>query len=113
MNAKELLSANETGIVVCTDGHLFNLYDDGTGASGNLVVKKKPGVDKVIVYKQDKRRNRHDVYVGMFDGVRPSDEEGRRMIRMTRVRFVGTTDSNWNEFADLKSGGRNPVRYVP
>ncbi len=106
MKARDYLSPDETAIVLCTGGPLFQVNADGTGTSGNWKIHPKPGIDKVIIYlKSDPRM----IYIAQYTDVEPSNEAGRFVIRFQNTRKLGVTGLNRLEFAE---GGRNPIRYL-
>lgn len=50
MKAQAYLQPDETAVVVFTKGRNLRLRDDGTGTTGDWVVRGDLNVDKVIVY---------------------------------------------------------------
>lgn len=107
--AKELLKRHEVAAVVFTRGPLFHFDATGNGETGNWVVDPEmiDEVDKIIVYLKDSTGKK--VFMGNYSGIRQSSEQGRYIIRFSKLVEVGTTESNWYEFA---GGGQNPVCYV-
>ena len=109
--AKDLIKGDELAVVVFTKGIHFTYDTLGNGETGNWVVDKEvlEDVDKVIIYLRDEDKGTNRIFQGNYSGVRKSPEENRHTIRFSRLTEVGTTSSNWNEFAD---SGQNPVSYV-
>lgn len=109
-HARDVLSENQEAIVVFTHGRQLSFDSLGNGYTGNWVIDPEMAeeVDKVIIYLRMEDTKNH-VFLGNFAGTRLSKEAGRHVIRFTRLKEVGTTPSNWLEFA---GGGQNPVSYV-
>lgn len=112
MRARDTIRSGESAVAVFTRGGRFVLHQDGTAVTGNWVISRNRRIDKVIIYKQDQIGNQHEVYVGVPVEIVPSEQQGRRIIKLADVQFVGTTSHNWNEFTDTKAGAVNPIRYV-
>jgi hypothetical protein len=112
MKARDLIEAGESAVAIFTRGKQFVLRQDGTGYTGNWVIKPKKKVDKVIIYKRDSSGNNHEVFVGTLVEIIDSEEEGRRQVNMSDIRPAGTTDDNWNEFTETKPGAVNPIKYI-
>jgi hypothetical protein len=115
MKAKETLKNNETAIIIFTDGRGLTINEDGTSESGVWIINKNASADKVIVYFRNKEKNTNEIYLGNFIQLLPSTEKGyenRFVVEFGDVNFVGTTDSNWNEFTDTKRGAVSPIKYI-
>ena len=112
MKAHETLRSGESAVAIFTRGGRFVLHQDGTAETGNWVISRTRRIDKVIIYKQDQIGTQHEVYLGVPVTIVPSEQEGRRIIRLADIKFVGTTSSNWNEFTETSAGAVNPIKYV-
>lgn len=110
-SARELVKSNELAVIVFTKGNLFSYDALGNGETGNWVVSKEilDQVNKVIVYMRDQNSGVNRIFLGTYAGYRQSPEANRQVIRFCRLTEIGTTISNWNEFAN---SGQNPVSYV-
>jgi len=110
-HASEVIEKNQGAIIVFTAGEKFFYDPSGNGYTGNWVIDPEMAeeVDKVIVYLRKKEESVNRIFLGNFAGTRRSNEPGRHEIRFSRLKEVGTTESNWPVFA---SGGQNPVSYV-
>lgn len=110
MKARELIADGETAVAVYTDGLFLEIKPDGTGSTGNWIVRSDLDVDRVIILRRGASQV-NQVYVATFNGLTLDEGDPRRWrIHFTNARLVGRTDNNWREFADA---GQNPVRYVP
>lgn len=106
MEAHSLLHSGETAVALFTEGKRFEINRDGTGTTGNWVVKAELDVDRVIIYRRRERTN--EVYLADFAGISDAGER-RRKIHFVNARMIDETDRSWTEFA---GGGQNPVRYI-
>jgi hypothetical protein len=66
-------------------------------------------VDKVIIYLRRENEMANRIFLGNNEGIRKSGIPGRHIIRFSVLKEVGTTESNWLDFAN---SGQNPVSYV-
>lgn len=109
--SNEVIKKNEKAIVIFTRGPHFTYDSLGSGTTGNWVVDPESvdEVDKVIIYLRRENELMNRIYLGNYEGMRKSDIPGRHIIRFSALKEVGTTESNWPEFA---SSGQNPVSYV-
>jgi len=109
--AGEVVEKNHSAVVIFTHGEHFICDPAGNGSTGNWVVDAEniEQVDKVLIYLRRDNETVNHVFMGNYAGLRPSGLPKRHIIRFTRLEEIGTTDSNWNEFA---SAGQNPVSYV-
>ncbi len=109
--AKDLVKTDQLAVVIFTKGPHFVHDALGNGETGNWVVDENviDKVDKVIVYLRDEKAGTNRIFLGNYSGLRKSPEANRHTIRFSRLTEVGTTSSNWNDFAD---SGQNPVSYV-
>ena len=111
LNAREILEKNQVAICVFTHGDYLSFDSLGNGVTGKWVadLDMVEEVDKVIIYLRRDNELLNRIYLGNYAGQYPSDLPRRLMIRFSRLKEVGTTDSNWLEFA---GSGQNPVSYV-
>ena len=109
--ANEIIAKNKSAIVIFTHGEHFSYDAAGNGSTGNWVVDPKTveEVDQVIIYLRRKDATTNRIFLGNYAGLRASDIPKRHIIRFSKLQEIGTTDSNWTEFA---SAGQNPVSYV-
>jgi hypothetical protein len=109
--ASEVIARNQVAVVVFTHGEHFNYDSSGSGFTGKWVVDPDmlEEVDKVIIYLRREGENVNRIYLGNYAGTRPSDIPRRQVIRFSALKEIGTTESNWLDFA---GGGQNPVCYV-
>jgi hypothetical protein len=112
MKARDLIKTGEKAIAIFTGGGRFTLRQDGSGSTGNWVIKKTAKVDKIIIYRKDYKNNQNEIFVGIPIEIRESSQEGRREIKMVNIAFVGTTDKKWSDFIEAKEGARNPIKYI-
>lgn len=109
--ASEVLEKNQEAVVLFTNGDHFSYDSAGNGSTGKWVVNPNvvEDVDKVIIYlrRDDEAVNR--IFLGNYAGVQKSDLAERHTIRFSALKEVGTTESNWPDFAN---GGQYPVSYV-
>ncbi|MCG2787230.1 MAG: HNH endonuclease [Anaerolineae bacterium] len=109
--AQEVIGKNQSAVVIFTHGEHFISDPAGNGSTGKWVID--PGtveeVDKVIIYLRRENETVNRIFLGNYSGLRSSDIPKRHIIRFSRLQEVGTTTSNWTEFA---SAGQNPVSYV-
>lgn len=109
--ANEVISNNQSAIVIFTHGEHFSYDAAGNGSTGKWVVDPETveEVDKVIIYLRRESESINRIFLGNYAGSRASDIPKRHIIRFSKLQEVGTTDSNWTEFA---SAGQNPISYV-
>lgn len=108
MKARDLITQQESAIVIFTDGTHLHMNTDGTGTTGYWVINPERTVDKVIIYHRRQSSDVNDVYIGNYLDVIASPEEGRYNINLTGLHLVDSTKANWHEFAE---SGANPIRY--
>lgn len=104
--AAEFVEPGNNAIVVFTRGPLF-IYDaNGDGTSGNWTVGEGSlsGLDKVIIYRRDDLTGNNRIYMGDYEGWKPSDEKRRKIIRFSKLREMGRSSSNWVEFGGTRGG---------
>lgn len=107
----DVIEKNTRAIVLFTHGPHFHFNDAGNGQTGKWhvnpdVVEK---VDKVIIYLRRDGGTDNKIFLGKYAGIEKSDLPRRYTIRFSALKEVGTTESNWLEFA---KSGQNPVSYV-
>jgi hypothetical protein len=109
--ASEVIAKNDQAIVVFTRDDKFYFDDLGNGTTGNWVIDPDnlEEIEKVIVYLRKPDEDVNRIYLGNYAGLRHSEEPSRYIIRFSHLKEVGTTDSNWLEFA---GGGQNPICYI-
>ena len=109
--AREVIAKNQMAVIVFTHGEHFSYDAAGNGSTGKWVVDPETvdEVDKVIIYMRENNETVNRVFLGNYAGTRPCDIPKRRFIRFTNLKEIGTTESNWLEFANA---GQNPVSYV-
>jgi hypothetical protein len=112
LKVRDALKPGESAVAIFTRGGRFVLREDGTGYTGNWMIRGDRKLDKVVIYKRGAKGKEHEVYVGAPVKIIESEEPGRRQIHMEDIRFIGTTSLNWNEFTETKLGAANPVKYV-
>lgn len=100
-----LLKRGENAIVIFTYGKSFTIHDDRSGSTGNWVVNHRRKYRKVVIYQRTDSVNK--VFVARRGQLKKSREAGRFVIKLTDVRYYGSTYLNWPQF----SGSRNPIRY--
>lgn len=101
-----LLKRGEHAIAIFTYGKYFYRRRDGSGSTGNWVLDDKRKYSKVVIYNRTESRN--DIYVARRTAVKPSREQGRFVLDLDKIHYLGSTYLNWLQFA----GSRNPVRYM-
>lgn len=109
MKARDLIAENESAIVIFTDGRNFHIERDGSGSTGNWKLDPSREYDTVIIYERDWDGESNQLYLAVPIDVLESSHEGRYVIQLKNIRSVGTTETNWLEFAE---GGQNPIRYM-
>lgn len=110
-HASEVIKKNQEAIVLFTHGEHFSYDSVGNGLTGKWVVDPDvvENVDKVIVYLRQNDETVNKIFLGNYAGIRKSDLPERYMIRFSALKEVGTSESNWPDFAN---SGQNPVSYV-
>ena len=106
MKARDFIKAGESVIAVFTHGMHFEL-DGNTGSTGEWKIDPNRPIDRVIIYHR--QENTNILYIANYAGVQPADREGRYNIQLTHVQYIGTTSTNWAEFAET---GAYPIRYL-
>lgn len=109
--AAALLPEKISAAVIYTTGTNLTFRPDGTGSISRVKMDKKAGIKKVVIYRRNKSGSKvtNTVYLGDVSEIGNADENGRRVISLNRVSEVGSTASNWFQFAE---GTSNPVRYI-
>lgn len=111
MKARDFIEPGENVIVISTHGMHFNFGGDKTGSTGEWIIDPNRSVDRVIIYRRNED-NTKTLYIANHAGVKPADREGRYNIQLTHVQYIGTTSTNWHEFAEAKPGARSQIRYL-
>src|SRR6187455_2921174 len=98
--AVDLLEPNESALAVFTRGDHLEMYSDGSGSSGNWVIKPNRQLDKFIIYYRHMELvpTQVEVYLADYIDVAPSKEGSRLIVNFKNARRMGTTNSNWYEF---------------
>lgn len=109
MKARDLIKPGESVIAIFTHGIHFDFRDGNTGSTGQWKIDPNHSVDRVILYHRNDEMNTNTLYIANYAGVEPADRGGRYTIQLTHVQYIGTTSTNWVEFAE---GGQNPIRYL-
>jgi hypothetical protein len=104
--ATSLLQRGEHAIVIFTYGRHFQKRKDGSGSTGDWVIDETRKCNKVVIYNRIQARN--DIYVAKRRDIKPAKQPGRFVLKLSDIRYFGTTYFNWPQFA----GSRNPVRYL-
>lgn len=109
--AKDVVPAGQRAVVVFTRGEKLIRDIKGDGSTGNWKVNltKLEKVDKVVIYLRPARQSDGQILMGNYIGCEPSPEEGRRIILFSNLKEVGSTASNWHDFASM---WQNPVAFV-
>jgi hypothetical protein len=109
--AREVIEKNKEAIVLFTRGEDLSYDAAGNGTRGKWVLDPDDieNIDKVIIYLRRAGESVNRIFVGNYAGVQKSDLPKRYTIRFSTLKEVGTTESNWLEFA---KSGQNPVSYV-
>ena len=109
MKARDFIKPGENVVVIFTHGLHFILCDGNTGSTGQWIIDPNRSVDRVIVYHRDDEKNTNILYIANHAGTEPAEREGRYNIQLAHVQYIGTTSTNWIEFAE---GGQYPIRYI-
>jgi hypothetical protein len=115
MKAKEILKNGDTAVMIFTDGRNLKINADGKGESGVWVINRNLDTDKVIIYLRNKDRNINEIYLGDFSHLTPSKIKGyenRFVVVFNNMKFIRTTNENWNGFTDTKRGAVSPIKYI-
>lgn len=107
MKARDFIKPGESVIAIFTHGMHFELYNGNTGITGEWKIDPNRPIDRVIIYHR--KENTNTLYIANYAGVQPADREGRYNIQLTHVQYIGTTSTNWVEFAET---GAHPIRYL-
>jgi hypothetical protein len=109
--AREVITRNESAVVLFTRGLHFTYDSSGNGESGIWVLnpKKLENVDKVIIYLRDEDKKVNKLYIANYSGYRKSDLPRRFYINFSQIQETGRTGANWMDFAE---SGQNPVAYI-
>ena len=110
-SARDLLQSGESAVVIFTDGREFRHSHDGSGKTGFWKMNPKRSVDKVIIYRRDRSLDTNEVWTATPVGVIPAPARypGRYIIKLSNVKFAGTTDEKWPTFAQTR---QYPIRYL-
>ena len=109
MKALELLSVNESAIVLFTRGLHFHIEGHGLGRTGNWKIDANRKVDKVILYVRPDDSKTANIFLADHSGILPSDPDRRYVILLSNLKNVGSTSLTWKDFC---GGSQNPVRYL-
>lgn len=109
MKARDFIKPGENVMAIFTHGIHFDLCDGNTGLTGQWNIDPNRRVDRVIIYLRNNEMNTNTLYIANYAGVKPADREGRYDIQLTHAQYIGTTSTNWSEFAET---GQNPIRYL-
>lgn len=109
VKARDFIKPGESVIAIFTHGMHFDLDDDNTGSTGQWKIAPNRPVARVIIYYRNDEMNTNTLYIANHAGVEPADREGRYTIQLTHVQYMGTTSTNWAEFAET---GAQPIRYL-
>lgn len=109
--ALEVISENQTAIVLFTHGDQFTFDNSGRGSTGKWVLDPEmlDDIQKVIIYLRRSYESINRIYLGDFTSCRQSDLARRYIIFFSGLKEVGTSASNWLAFS---GGGQNPVSYI-
>ena len=110
MKARDFIKTGEKVMVVFTHGIHFEIHDDNTGSTGWWKADINNIIDRVLIYYRNDKLNTNELYIANHAGVKESDADGRRNIKLEHIQCVGVTSHNWKEFAETDA---NPVRYLP
>lgn len=110
MKARDFIKPDENVLVIFTHGIHLEFYDDNTGSTGQWEIDVNRPVDRVIIYHRNDELKTNALYIANHAGTKPASREGRHIVQLTHIQYIGTTSSNWLEFAE---GGQNPIRYLP
>lgn len=110
MKARDFIKPGENVLVIFTKGTDLTLQPDGsTGTTGEWDINPDRLVNRVIIYQRNDETSTNTLYIANRAGVEPAERAGRYNIKLEHVQYIGTTSSNWNEFAEA---GTNPIRYL-
>ena len=96
-------------MAVFTHGHYFVLNDDNTGSTGECKIAQNIPVDRVLIYYPNDEINTNTLYIANYGVVKPAAREGGYNVQLTHFQYIGTTSSNWMDFAE---DGQNLIRYL-
>ena len=110
----QIITKNEPAVAVFTTHDEFslnlNFNDDGTGYTGDWILKKEPNVKVVIIYHRNGDQN--NIYKANITSIEDPpteyEESNRYRINFHNCNSLGQTNKNWSEFAHC---GANPVHY--
>jgi len=108
-----ILNKGERAVAVFTthDEWSSNLKfnPDGTGYTGDWVLRKDPNVEVVFIYHRVESGNRiHKAKITSIEGPLAKHKRKRYRIHFCDSKYLGNTDETWSDFADC---GANPVKY--
>jgi len=109
--ASEVALPGQRAIALFTTGDKLTLNSKGDGQTGNwrISTARVEKIEKVIIYLRKEGETGGQIWLGDFSDVEPSPQADRRIIRFTKFRIVGVTQSDWSQFGN---GGQNPFAYV-
>jgi hypothetical protein len=109
--ASDVISKNESAVVLFTRGSHFNFDSIGNGESGKWVLNpdQLETIDRVIIYLRDDEKEVNKIFLANYSGYRKSDDSRRIYVRFSKIHEVGIAGVNWVDFAE---SGQNPVSYV-
>ncbi len=107
LTARQLLSTEQSAIVVFTRGNHFKIKPDGSGSTGNWVINSKHETENVIIYRR--KADTNEIYMADFAGLIHSTEPNKKVILLRNICCVGMTSSNWFKFC---RGSRRSVQFI-
>lgn len=109
--ASDVISKNESAVVLFTRGSHFIFDSIGNGESGKWVLNpdQLETIDRVIIYLRDDEKEVNKIFLANYSGYRKSDDSRRIYVRFSKIHEVGIAGVNWVDFAE---SGQNPVSYV-
>lgn len=103
---KDIISSNQSAIVVFTRGPFLNLRKGDVSESGIWKVDKSRKVDKIVIYYRHDGVN--EIIIGKHIDTVKSNIKGRYYLLFRNYHSAGFTPNNWKVFAQT---GSHPVRY--
>ncbi len=105
--ARDLLSGNETALLIFTDGRNLNLdAPDGEAYTAWWIIAEHRTPDKVIICQKHLEHGRMDVYIADYTRKERRSSDNRFKVFLAHVRHIGTTDTTWAEFAEVAPGAQ-------
>lgn len=115
----DLVEYNERTVAVFTTHDQWSsnlkINSNGTGFTGDWVLRGNPSVEYVIIYKRLINKNIFEnyIYKGNITSIHgPLSKytgRSRYIIKFSGLNLRGVTQANWSDFANC---GANPVRYI-